>query len=70
MQKIITELKLSTGGLLEFMTLKLLSEKTYSIDELIETLKTVGFKTPHGSMYPLMSTLRRNGYETIEWPDC
>ncbi len=68
MQKITNELKINTGSMLEFIVLKMLSGKTYSIGEISKELKSIGFKTPMGSLYPLLSRLRQkdqimSGYE-------
>ena len=60
-QRITQELKFTAGSLLEFIVLKMLSSKTYSVDELFAELKSSGFQTPKGSIYPLMSRLRTSG---------
>jgi PadR family transcriptional regulator PadR len=62
MQKITTELKINTGSMLEFIVLKMLSGETHSIGEIYEELKSIGFKTPMGSLYPLLSKFRRKNY--------
>jgi len=63
MQKIINDLKITTGSFLEFMVLKMLSGKmSYSIQEIFDILKHAGFNTPKGSIYPLMTKFRRNNY--------
>ena len=63
MQKIINELKITTGSILEFIVLKMLSgARTYSTEEMSAELKLIGFKTPMGSIYPLLTKFRRNKY--------
>ena len=63
MQRIIHELKLTSGGVLEFIILKMLSGKrTYSPEEMFDELKKAGFKTPMGSIYPLLTKFRRRNY--------
>ena len=64
MQKIIPNLKLTTGGFLEYFVLKILSKRTHSIQEIYDKLKTIGFKTPKGSLYPLFSVFRQQGFVT------
>ena len=63
MQKIITDLKITTGGIVEFMVLKMLSGKTnHSIKEMVQILNKSGFQTPVGSIYPLMTKFRRGNF--------
>jgi DNA-binding PadR family transcriptional regulator len=69
MQKIINELKLTSTGFLEFIVLKMLyGEQTFTPLEIYNELRNVGFKTPMGSIYPLLTKFRRkkfvvSGYE-------
>ena len=72
MQKITNNLKLNTGGFLEFFVLKMISARSHSVREICDELKTIGFKTPKGSIYPLLTTFRRNhlvicGYEESDY---
>jgi hypothetical protein len=46
MQKIANHLKFTTGSLLEFIVLKMLSGRTYSVFEMRDELKLRGLKTP------------------------
>jgi len=64
MQKIISDLKITNGGILELMVLKMLSSKqgSYSAQEIFENLKQSGFKTPMGSIHPLLAKLRQKDY--------
>ena len=60
MQKFTNELKFTAGSLLELIVLKMLSRRSYSVDEIYNSLKEIGFKTPKGSIYPLINRLRKN----------
>lgn len=70
-QKLITQLKFTTGGLLEFMVLTMLSRRSSAPGDISDHLKMLGFKTPFGSLYPLLARLRKaglvvTGYEESE----
>lgn len=62
LQKIIPNLKLTSGGMLEFFVLKMLTEKTYSVKETCDRLKMSGYIVPTGSIYPLLTRFRRRNY--------
>ena len=62
MQKLTTELKLNVGGFLEFMTLKMLADRTLSAEEISSRLASIGFKVPMGTLYPLLSRFRAKGF--------
>jgi len=71
MKNITDDLSLSTGGFLEFIVLKMLSSRTYSVGELSKALKMMGIKPPMGTLYPLLKRFRENafvvnGYEESE----
>ncbi len=51
---------MNTGGFLEFIVLKMISDQEYSLKEISHALNGFGFKTPMGSLYPLLSKFRRN----------
>lgn len=54
-------------GLLEFVALHIISaKKVYAADILGELAKTE-FSTQEGTLYPLMSRLRREGLVDYEW---
>jgi PadR family transcriptional regulator, regulatory protein PadR len=56
-------------GLLEFVVLKVIAkQKAYSADILKELLKTE-FATQEGTLYPLLSSLRREGAVDYEWAE-
>lgn len=57
------------NGLLEFLVLKIISaNKVYAADILL-TLSTTDFKTQEGTLYPLLSRLRRDGLLDYEWQE-
>jgi PadR family transcriptional regulator, regulatory protein PadR len=71
MQKITDNLKINMGGFLEFFVLKMISGRSHSIGEIYGELKAIGFRTPMGSLYPLLSAFRKNesvisGYEEFD----
>jgi len=54
-------------GLLEFIVLKVIAEhKVYAADILTKLRKTE-FSTQEGTLYPLLSKLRREGFLDYEW---
>jgi len=54
-------------GLLEFLVLSALSSgKMYAAD-MIRRLEEVDFPTKEGTLYPLLSRLRREGLVEYEW---
>lgn len=61
MQKITSYLKLSTSSFLEFFVLKMISRRSRSIQEIYDELRSIGFRTPKGSLYPLLSSFRKRG---------
>jgi PadR family transcriptional regulator, regulatory protein PadR len=56
-------------GLLEFLVLKIISaEKVYAADILAQ-LNPTEFATQEGTLYPLLSKLRREGLLDYEWKE-
>ena len=54
-------------GLLEFIVLKIIAEhKVYAADILVKLRKTE-FATQEGTLYPLLSKLRREGLLDYQW---
>ena len=54
-------------GLLEFVVLKIISkEKVYAAD-ILEKLNKTEFTTQDGTLYPLLSRLKREGAVEYEW---
>lgn len=56
-------------GLLEFLILKIVAaDKVYAAD-ILKRLKTTEFATQEGTLYPLLSKLRRDGLLDYEWKE-
>ena len=56
-------------GLLEFLVLKVIaSEKVYAAD-ILRHLGATEFATPEGTLYPLLSKMRREGLLDYEWKE-
>lgn len=56
-------------GLLEFVILRVVSrEKVYAAD-ILERLGTTEFSTQEGTLYPLLSKMRRDGLVDYEWQE-
>ena len=56
-------------GLLEFLLLKIVSaEKVYAAD-ILKRLEHTEFATQEGTLYPLLSKLRRDGFLDYEWKE-
>ncbi|HEV3245221.1 MAG TPA: PadR family transcriptional regulator [Candidatus Paceibacterota bacterium] len=56
-------------GLLEFLVLKVIStEAVYSAD-ILAALEGTEFKTQEGTLYPLLSKLRREAFLDYEWKE-
>lgn len=56
-------------GLLEFLILKIVAaEKVYAAD-ILRRLSATEFATQEGTLYPLLSKLRRDGLVDYEWKE-
>ncbi len=56
-------------GLLEFLVLKIIAaEKVYAADILAQLART-DFATQEGTLYPLLSKMRREGLLDYEWQE-
>ena len=56
-------------GLLEFLILKIVaSEKVYAAD-ILARLSETEFATQEGTLYPLLSKMRRDGLLEYEWQE-
>jgi PadR family transcriptional regulator PadR len=54
-------------GLLEFLILKIVDvEKVYAAD-IVRRLSVTDFATQEGTLYPLLSKMRRDGLLDYEW---
>jgi PadR family transcriptional regulator PadR len=54
-------------GLLEMAVLKVISAKAAYAADILERLSATPFKTQEGTLYPLLSKLRREGAVKYEW---
>ena len=56
-------------GLLEFLILKIVSaDKVYAAD-ILKHLSVTDFATQEGTLYPLLSKMRRDGLLEYEWQE-
>ena len=56
-------------GLLEFLVLKIISaQKVYAAD-ILKQLAATEFSTQEGTLYPLLSKMRREGLLDYEWKE-
>ena len=56
-------------GLLEFLILKIVSADKVYVADLIKRLSTTDFATQEGTLYPLLSKMRREGLVDYEWQE-
>jgi len=56
-------------GLLEFLVLLVISAKKVYAADILLALSTTEFKTQEGTLYPLLSKLRRDGLVDYEWQE-
>ncbi|MDB5253998.1 MAG: transcriptional regulator, PadR-like family [Parcubacteria group bacterium] len=54
-------------GLLEFVVLKIISTRSVYAAEILERLSDTEFLTQEGTLYPLLSKLRREEAVDYEW---
>lgn len=54
-------------GLLEFALLTVVSGRTVYVGDILTTLAPTPFATQEGTLYPLLSKLRREEYVDYEW---
>lgn len=54
-------------GLLEFAILTVVSGRTVYVGDILATLASTPFATQEGTLYPLLSKLRREEYVDYEW---
>lgn len=54
-------------GLLEFAVLKIISAKQVYAADILQSLSATEFSTQEGTLYPLLSRLRRDGAVEYEW---
>jgi PadR family transcriptional regulator PadR len=56
-------------GLLEFAVLKVIAARRVYAAEIIEALAATDFKASEGTLYPLLSRLRRDQLLDYEWAE-
>ena len=56
-------------GLLEFLILKIVSADKVYVADIIEKLSKTDFMTQEGTLYPLLSKLRREELLDYEWKE-
>ena len=56
-------------GLLEFLVLKVISGTKVYVADILKRLATTEFATQEGTLYPLLSKLRRDGLVDYEWQE-
>jgi PadR family transcriptional regulator, regulatory protein PadR len=54
-------------GLLEFLILRIVASDKVYVAEMLERLSTTEFATQEGTLYPLLSKMRREGLVDYEW---
>ena len=54
-------------GLLLLSVLQVISGKKVFVGDILKTLATTEFATQEGTLYPLLSRLKRDNYITYEW---
>jgi PadR family transcriptional regulator PadR len=54
-------------GLLEFLILKIIASDKVYVADMLRRLSTTEFATQEGTLYPLLSKLRREGLVDYEW---
>ena len=56
-------------GLLEFLILKIVASEKVYVADMLQRLSETAFKTQEGTLYPLLSKLRREGLVDYEWQE-
>ena len=56
-------------GLLEYLVLKIISARQMYVAEMLERFSTTEFTTQEGTLYPLLSKLRREGLVDYVWQE-
>ena len=54
-------------GLLEFLVLRIVSADTVYVADILQRLSGTEFATQEGTLYPLLSRLRRDALVDYEW---
>src|SRR5262249_14413068 len=56
-------------GLLEFVVLRIISREPVYVADILKKLEKTEFKTQEGTLYPLLSSMRRDGLVGYEWKE-
>ena len=56
-------------GLLEFLILKIVSSDKVYVADILQRLSVTEFATQEGTLYPLLSKMRREGTVDYEWQE-
>lgn len=56
-------------GLLEFLVLKIVGARSVYVPDILRCLANTDFATQEGTLYPLLSRLRREGLVDYEWQE-
>ena len=56
-------------GLLEFLILKIVAADKVYVADILDTLSETDFATQEGTLYPLLSKMRRDGLLDYEWQE-
>jgi len=56
-------------GLLEFLILKIIAGDKVYVADMLQRLSETEFRTQEGTLYPLLSKLRREGLVDYEWQE-
>ncbi len=56
-------------GLLEFLVLRLVASDKMYVADMLQRLGTTEFATQEGTLYPLLSKMRREGTVDYEWQE-
>jgi PadR family transcriptional regulator len=54
-------------GLLEFVILRIVAADKVYVADMLERLRATEFATQEGTLYPLLSKMRRDGLVDYEW---
>jgi PadR family transcriptional regulator PadR len=56
-------------GLLEFLILKIVASDKVYVADILKRLSDTEFATQEGTLYPLLSKMRRDGLVDYEWQE-
>jgi PadR family transcriptional regulator PadR len=56
-------------GLLEFLVLKIIAAEKVYVADILKKLAATEFATQEGTLYPLLSRMRRDGLLQYEWQE-